>query len=72
MVEEQIPSEPVHKDFLISYASTDRGWAEWMAATLEAEGYQTHLEAWDCKSQMSRCCWRTLEGSIQESEYLIG
>ncbi len=49
MAEEQTPSEQERKDFLISYASTDRGWAEWIAATLEAERYQTHLTAWDVR-----------------------
>src|SRR6266568_7748151 len=45
MAEAQKQSEPAHKDFLISYAGLDRTWAEWIAATLEAEGYRTHLGA---------------------------
>jgi hypothetical protein len=49
MAEEQMPDKQERKDFLISYACTDRGWVEWIAATLEAEGYQTHLAAWDVR-----------------------
>jgi hypothetical protein len=49
MGEEQTPGKQDRTDFLISYTSTDRGWAEWIAATLEAEGYQTHLAAWDVR-----------------------
>jgi hypothetical protein len=26
-------------DYLVSYASADRAWAEWIAWQLEAEGY---------------------------------
>jgi hypothetical protein len=49
MGEEQTAGEQAHKDFLISYAGPDQAWAEWIAATLEAEGYQTHLAAWDVR-----------------------
>jgi hypothetical protein len=49
MGEEQTPSEQAHKDFLISYASPDRTWAEWMAATLEEGGYRTIIAAWDVR-----------------------
>jgi hypothetical protein len=34
-------------DFFISYTQADREWAEWIAATLEASGYSTVLQAWD-------------------------
>jgi TIR domain len=34
-------------DFFVSYTSTDRAWAEWIAWQLEAEGYQVVLQAWD-------------------------
>jgi hypothetical protein len=34
-------------DFFISYTRTDRGWAEWIAWTLEAQGYSTIIQAWD-------------------------
>jgi len=49
MVEEQTQGEEVHTDFLISYTRADQAWAEWIAATLEAAGYQTHLAAWDVR-----------------------
>ena len=35
------------KDFFISYRSTDRFWAEWIAWQLEEAGYSTVLQAWD-------------------------
>jgi hypothetical protein len=54
MGEEPTPSEQAHKDFFISYTSRDRGWAEWIAATLEVAGYQTHLEAWDVRPGANR------------------
>lgn len=34
-------------DFLISYNSADRAWAEWIAWHLEAAGYTAVLQAWD-------------------------
>jgi hypothetical protein len=33
-------------DFFVSYTSTDRAWAEWIAWHLEAEGYQVIVQAW--------------------------
>lgn len=35
------------KDFFISYTSTDRTWAEWIAWHLEQAGYTTIIQAWD-------------------------
>jgi hypothetical protein len=35
------------KDFFISYNSTDRTWAEWIAWQLEEAEYTTVLQAWD-------------------------
>ena len=34
-------------DFFISYTGKDKAWAEWIAWTLEAAGYQTVIQAWD-------------------------
>lgn len=34
-------------DFFVSYAQTDRAWAEWIAWQLEADGYQVLIQAWD-------------------------
>lgn len=34
-------------DFFVSYNQADRGWAEWIAWTLEEVGYKTVLQAWD-------------------------
>jgi TIR domain/NB-ARC domain len=35
------------RDFFISYTSTDRTWAEWIAWQLEEAGWTTVLQAWD-------------------------
>ena len=35
------------KDFFISYNGKDRDWAEWIAWTLEEEGYTVTIQAWD-------------------------
>src|SRR5688500_17432827 len=35
------------KDFFISYNHNDRYWAEWLAWTLEENGYTTIIQAWD-------------------------
>jgi TIR domain len=34
-------------DFFISYTQADREWAEWIARTLEQDGYSTVLQSWD-------------------------
>ncbi len=34
-------------DFFISYTSVDKEWAEWIAFTLEDEGYSVTLQSWD-------------------------
>jgi tetratricopeptide (TPR) repeat protein len=34
-------------DFVVSYPSPDRSWAEWVAWQLEGEGYGTVTQAWD-------------------------
>ena len=38
------------KDFFVSYNTNDRQWAEWIAWTLEAEGYTTVIQAWDFRA----------------------
>ena len=35
------------KDFFVSYNSTDRTWAEWVAWVLEEHGYRVIIQAWD-------------------------
>jgi tetratricopeptide (TPR) repeat protein len=35
------------KDFFVSYNSSDRSWAEWIAWQLEEAGYTIMLQAWD-------------------------
>jgi hypothetical protein len=34
-------------DFFVSYTQADRAWAEWIAWTLEEDGYQVLVQAWD-------------------------
>ncbi|MEW5961550.1 MAG: toll/interleukin-1 receptor domain-containing protein [Chloroflexota bacterium] len=36
-------------DFFISYTQADKAWAEWIAWTLEANGYTTLVQAWDIR-----------------------
>lgn len=38
------------KDFFVSYNSRDDKWAQWIAWTLEKEGYRVTLQAWDFMS----------------------
>jgi tetratricopeptide (TPR) repeat protein len=35
------------KDFYVSYTGADQAWAEWIAETLEQDGYSTVLQVWD-------------------------
>ncbi|MDR0698213.1 MAG: toll/interleukin-1 receptor domain-containing protein, partial [Tannerella sp.] len=37
----------VEKDFFISYAESDGGWATWIAQTLEENGYTVTIMDWD-------------------------
>ncbi|MEX5632616.1 toll/interleukin-1 receptor domain-containing protein [Parafrankia sp. FMc2] len=34
-------------DFFLSHATSDGAWAEWIAWTLEGDGYQVLIQAWD-------------------------
>jgi tetratricopeptide (TPR) repeat protein len=54
MADNQTRDEQECTDFLISYAGKDRAWAEWIAATLEAEGYHTIIDAWDLRPGTNR------------------
>jgi len=38
---------PQAKDFFISYTSSDKSWAEWIAWQLDEAGYAVTLQAWD-------------------------
>jgi hypothetical protein len=35
------------RDFFVSYTQADRAWAEWIAWTLEEDGHQVLVQAWD-------------------------
>ena len=35
------------RDFFVSYTQADRAWAEWIAWSLEEDGYQVLVQAWD-------------------------
>jgi tetratricopeptide (TPR) repeat protein len=41
------PGAPERVDFFVSYTSSDRPWAEWIAWVLEAAGYSVLVQAWD-------------------------
>ena len=47
------PNATSRKDFLISYTSADRLWAEWITWQLEEAGYSTILRAWDAQLEQS-------------------
>lgn len=41
-------TEPAkRRNFFISYSAADLSWAEWIATSLEKEGYSLFLQAWD-------------------------
>ncbi|EFC83388.1 toll/interleukin-1 receptor domain-containing protein [Parafrankia sp. EUN1f] len=40
-------AETFRWDFAVSYADSDKPWAEWVAWHLEDVGYRVHIEAWD-------------------------
>jgi hypothetical protein len=42
-------------DFFVSYTSTDRAWAEWIAWQLESEGYQVVIQAWISARAATSC-----------------
>ncbi len=47
MADDQAQSKQERKDFFISYTSTDRQWAEWIAWQLEEATYRVIIQAWD-------------------------
>jgi hypothetical protein len=44
MADQAIDTKP---DFFVSYTAADQSWAEWIAYTLEANGYSCVIQAWD-------------------------
>ena len=44
--DDQVGSQE-HRHFFISYTSSDRQWAEWIAMQLEEAGYTLFIQAWD-------------------------
>ena len=67
-----------HRDFFISYTSSDRQWAEWIAWQLEEAGYTLFIQAWDFRpgsnfvAEMERaatCAERTL--LVLSAAYLL-
>ncbi len=45
------------KDFFVSYTSSDRSWAEWVAWQLEEAGYTTVIQAWDSRPGKNFVLW---------------
>ncbi len=42
-----MPSDP--PDVFVSYNRADRAWAEWIAWTLEEQGFEAIVQAWDIR-----------------------
>src|SRR5258708_1794886 len=47
MSQDDTDKEQGHRDFFISYTSSDRQWAEWIAMQLDQAGYTLFIQAWD-------------------------
>lgn len=47
MAQDAPTDQQEHKDFFISYTTSDQQWAEWIAMQLEHAGYTLIIEAWD-------------------------
>lgn len=58
------------KDFFISYHKADHEWAEWIAYTLEAEGYSCIFKAWDFLPGFNTV-WETQKALSQAKRTLI-
>jgi hypothetical protein len=51
-------------DFFVSYVTSDRPWAQWIAWVLEAAGYSVLIQVWDFGPvQISYWRWIALRGS---------
>lgn len=81
MEKEALTATPERRDFFISYTSSDRPWAEWIAMQLEQAGYTLFIQAWDFRpgsnfvaemNKAARCAERTLlvlSPAYLESDY---
>ena len=47
----QVSPQISQKDFIISYCSVDRKWAEWIGYQLEEAGYSVLMQTWDFRSE---------------------
>jgi tetratricopeptide (TPR) repeat protein len=56
-------------DFFVSYTSTDRAWAEWIAWQLEAEGYRVVVQAWDFRPGSDFL--QQMHQAVQEAQRII-
>ncbi len=71
----------IKRDFFISYSRKNEDWAQWIAKTLQQNGYSVYLQAWDIvpgddfMSQMrtflqcSKNCIAVVSESYWESKY---
>jgi hypothetical protein len=57
------------RDFFISYAHADLGWAEWIAWELEAAGYTTLLQGWDFQAGSNFVL--EMDGALQGATTII-
>lgn len=56
-------------DFFLSYALVDQAWAEWIAWTLEANGFHVQLQAWDSPAGSN---WiQTLDAGVRDAGRMI-
>ena len=56
-------------DFFLSYAQADQAWAEWIAWTLEADGFRVKLQAWDSPAGSN---WiQAMDAGIQDATRTI-
>ena len=57
------------RDFYLSHGPEDKAWAEWIAWTLEADGFLVLLQAWDSPAGSN---WlQVMEAGIRDSDRTI-
>ena len=50
------------RDIFVSYTSSDREWAHWIAAELRAQGHEPHVHEWEIDAGGGRAAITTLRG----------
>src|SRR5256886_6927909 len=70
MADTEMPISVPHKDFFVSYASSDQIWAEWIAWQLEQAGYSVVIQAWDF-GPGTNFVWEMHKATIQTEHTMI-